>query len=365
MGLITRTVTLTNFLIASSALGFQVFVLYPWHKDLDAGFDQLKKEHVRVLGAVGDGSGLIRDRKAVRSAKDSSQVKDAEPLRAASLYAKYAFAGAFCCSFTHAVLTPVDVVKTRIQLEPLKYDRGIFGTARQIVSTEGSSALLTGFGPTVVGYCLQGAFKFGGYEFFKQRAVDYLGYDTAAANRNAVYLASSAAAEFLGDIALCPFEATRIRLVSEPTFARNFVGAFTKIAKQEGFTGFYSGLSPIVLKQVPYTAATFLVYEKAIQVAYSIFDRSTLSSAGMTGINLGSGLVAGVAAAIVSHPADTVLSKINKEKGIPGESTLRRLVRIATGLGLRGSFTGLHARIVMVGGMTAVQFAIYGDIKRV
>lgn len=109
MGLITRTVTLTNFLIASSALGFQVFVLYPWHKDLDAGFDQLKKEHVRVLGAVGDGSSLIRDRKAVRSAKDSSQVKDAEPLRAASLYAKYAFAGAFCCSFTHAVLTPVDV----------------------------------------------------------------------------------------------------------------------------------------------------------------------------------------------------------------------------------------------------------------
>ena len=109
--------------------------------------------------------------------------------------------------------------------------------------------MLTGFGPTVVGYCLQGAFKFGGYEYFKQRAVDYLGYDTAARNRNAVYLASAAAAELLGDIALCPFEATRIRLVSEPAFASNFVGAFAKIARQEGLSGFYSGLSPIVLKQ--------------------------------------------------------------------------------------------------------------------
>ena len=118
-------------------------------------------------------------------------------------------------------------------------------------------------------------------------------------------------------------------------------------------------------KRVPYTAATFLVYEKASQVAYSLVDRSTLSSAGVTGINLGSGLIAGIAAAIVSHPADTVLSKINKEKGMPGESTLGRLIRIATGLGLRGSFTGLQARVVMVSGMTAVQFMIYGDIKRV
>ncbi len=43
---------MTNFLVASSALGFQVFVLYPWHKELDKGFEELKKEHLRVLDAV-------------------------------------------------------------------------------------------------------------------------------------------------------------------------------------------------------------------------------------------------------------------------------------------------------------------------
>lgn len=109
MGLLTRTVTLTNFLIASSALGFQVFVLYPWHKDLDAGFDELKKEHVRVLGTVRGGPSFGRERNAARAANEPVQAKEAGPLQAASLYAKYAFAGAFCCSFTHAVLTPVDV----------------------------------------------------------------------------------------------------------------------------------------------------------------------------------------------------------------------------------------------------------------
>ncbi len=50
----TRSVSLTNFLVASSALGFQVFVLYPWHKELDAGFEELKREHLKVLDAVGN-----------------------------------------------------------------------------------------------------------------------------------------------------------------------------------------------------------------------------------------------------------------------------------------------------------------------
>ncbi|KAB8254998.1 hypothetical protein BDV32DRAFT_131402 [Aspergillus pseudonomiae] len=49
MVLITRSISLTNFLVASSALAFQVFVLYPWHKQLDDSFEDLKKEHLRVL----------------------------------------------------------------------------------------------------------------------------------------------------------------------------------------------------------------------------------------------------------------------------------------------------------------------------
>lgn len=51
--IITRAISVTNFMVASSALGFQVFVLYPWHKELDERFEELKKEHLRVLDAVG------------------------------------------------------------------------------------------------------------------------------------------------------------------------------------------------------------------------------------------------------------------------------------------------------------------------
>ncbi|EWZ79973.1 hypothetical protein BFJ63_vAg15239 [Fusarium oxysporum f. sp. narcissi] len=111
--------------------------------------------------------------------------------------------------------------------------------------------------------------------------------------------------------------------------------------------------------------ATFLVSEKAIQIAYSVVDKRELSSIGVTGINLGAGLVAGLAAAVVSQPADTMLSRINKERAVTGESTSRRLVRIASELRLRGVYTGMQAHTVMVSGMTAVQFGIYGDIKKI
>ena len=49
---VTRTISLTNFVVASSALGFQVFVLYPWHNQLDTEFKALKTEHLKVLKAL-------------------------------------------------------------------------------------------------------------------------------------------------------------------------------------------------------------------------------------------------------------------------------------------------------------------------
>ncbi|KAK5200809.1 mitochondrial phosphate carrier protein [Cryomyces antarcticus] len=110
--------------------------------------------------------------------------------------------------------------------------------------------------------------------------------------------------------------------------------------------------------------AKFVVYEKAAEVAFSYMDKSTMSSGMQTTVNLGCGLIAGFAAALVSQPADTMLSKINKTKGLPGEGTTSRLIKIAKELGLRGSYTGIGARLFMVGTLTAGQFAIYGDIKR-
>jgi len=263
-------------------------------------------------------------------------------------------------------MTPIDVVKTRIQLEPTVYNKGMVGSFRQVIAAEGAGALLTGLGPTVLGYSLQGAFKFGGYELFKKTFIEQLGYDTAKSYKNGVYIASAASAEFFADIALCPLEATRIRLVSQPTFANGLIGGFSRILKEEGVGSFYNGFTPILFKQIPYNIAKFLVYERAAEVIYGSIPtpKSELSSGATTGVNLLAGIIAGCAAAIVSQPADTLLSKVNKTKKLPGQSTVGLLIQLAKQLGVAGSFAGLPTRLVMVGTLTSLQFTIYGSLKK-
>lgn len=91
--------------------------------------------------------------------------------------------------------------------------------------------------------------------------------------------------------------------------------------------------------------AKFVVYEKVAEAIYKSVDKNTASPGLQTSINLGSGLIAGFAAALVSQPADTMLSKINKTKGLPGEGTTSRLIKIAKELGFRVS--DFFAQIIM------------------
>ncbi|KAF1919268.1 hypothetical protein BDU57DRAFT_441388 [Ampelomyces quisqualis] len=47
--LFTRGFSLTNFAIGTSALCFQIFVLYPWHEKLDEEFTELRNEQARLI----------------------------------------------------------------------------------------------------------------------------------------------------------------------------------------------------------------------------------------------------------------------------------------------------------------------------
>lgn len=281
-------------------------------------------------------------------------------------YASFALAGAIGCGVTHGAMTPIDVIKTRIQLEPTVYNKGLLGSLKKIVGAEGAGALLTGLGPTVLGYSLQGCFKFGGYELFKKNFTELVGIDTAKKYKNSVYMGSAALAEFFADIALCPLEATRIRLVSQPNFANGLIGGFSRILKEEGVGSFYNGFTPILFKQIPYNIAKFLVFERASDAIFGAVGtpKNQLSETKLTLINLSAGIIAGCAAAFVSQPADTLLSKVNKTKKAPGQSTIGLLGQLAKQLGVVGSFAGLPTRLVMVGTLTSLQFTIYGHIKK-
>lgn len=287
----------------------------------------------------------------------------------AGYYLKGALAGGICCGITHGALTPVDVVKTRMQLSPEIYNDGMLGGFRKVIAQEGAGALLTGLAPTAAGYFIQGGFKFGGVELFKIMFAKNMGDEGAWNNKNSIYLASSGMAEFIADVFLCPLEACRIRLVSEPTFADSLPATAKRLVAENGVVGgFYSGFVPMLFKQIPYTMAKFAVQGAVADAMYVAggIDPAKASASKKMQIALSSGTIAGVAAAVISHPADSLLSKINK-KGAGGEGGMvKRLGNIAAETGfVKLCTTGLGARCVMIGTLTAGQFAIFDSVMDV
>merc|ERR1719238_2457106 len=117
----------------------------------------------------------------------------------------------------------------------------------------------------------------------------------------------------------------------------------------------------MLFKQIPYTMAKFAVQQKVAEKIYDGLGTSpaSMSKAGVLTVSLGSGVVAGVAAATISQPADGLLSKVNK-KGAGGEGAMFvRLGRIAKEVGFVKLCTqGLFARWIHVGLITAGQFAV-------
>ncbi|MCO5611090.1 hypothetical protein L7F22_065340 [Adiantum nelumboides] len=274
-------------------------------------------------------------------------------------YAGCAFGGLLACGTTHLALTPVDVAKVNIQVDPIKY-RGTIGAFRTIVHEQGMRGLARGWAPTLVGYSAQGAGKYGLYEYFKKYYTDLAGPEAGRKYKTALYLAGSFSAEVLADIALCPFEAVKVRVQTQPGFARGLADGVPKLMHLEGIGGLYKGLGALWARQVPYTMMKFATFENTVEAFYTHvvpYPKEECSVPTQLGISFASGYIAGIACAVVSHPADNLVSYLNNAKGATVGQAFREM-------GMLTLFTrGLPLRIAMIGTLTAAQWSIYDSVK--
>ena len=98
--------------------------------------------------------------------------------------------------------------------------------------------IFTGLGPTFVGYSVQGAGKYGFYEYFKHLYSELAGEENAKKYKTVLFLTASASAEFIADVGLCPFEAVKVRMQTTmpPAFTGTFQG-ISAITAKEGTAG--------------------------------------------------------------------------------------------------------------------------------
>lgn len=246
-------------------------------------------------------------------------------------------------------------------MDPTLY-KGNFHAWKSILTNEGAGALFTGLGATFIGYSLQGAGKYGFYEYFKYQYSRIVGKDIANNYTSLIYLSASASAEFIADIFLCPWEAIKVKTqTSIPPYASSVLDGYRKLAATGGF---YGGLTPLWLRQIPYTMVKFATFEKTVEAIYSYLPRSKeqYSLVAQTGVSFLGGYIAGIFCAIVSHPADVMVSKVNAEREA-GETTGAAVSRIYSRIGFGGLWNGLPVRIIMIGTLTGMQWLLYDSFK--
>ncbi|XP_068665907.1 mitochondrial phosphate carrier protein 3, mitochondrial-like [Aristolochia californica] len=276
-----------------------------------------------------------------------------------AFYAACTAGGILSCGLTHMAATPLDLVKCNMQIDPAKY-KSISSGFGVLLKEQGLRGFFRGWVPTLLGYSAQGACKYGFYEFFKKYYSDLAGPEYAAKYKTLIYLAGSASAEVIADVALCPMEAVKVRVQTQPGFARGLSDGLPKFVKSEGALGLYKGIVPLWGRQIPYTMMKFATFETIVEMIYKYSvpkPKEQCSNSLQLGISFGGGYIAGVFCALVSHPADNLVSFLNNAKGSTVGDAVKKL-------GLWGLFTrGLPLRIVMIGTLTGAQWVIYDAFK--
>lgn len=178
-----------------------------------------------------------------------------------------AISGALAGFISGVMVCPLDVTKTRLQVQGLDraenpYYKGIFGTMNTIVKDEGARGLYKGLVPILLGYFPTWTIYFSVYEFSKDfyprlfPGSDFVSHSCSAITAGAVSTTLTN-----------PIWVVKTRLMLQSNlgpYSTQYTGtinAFRCIWNQEGIRAFYRGLVPSLLGLF-HVAIHFPVYEK-------------------------------------------------------------------------------------------------------
>ncbi|KAL0376274.1 UNVERIFIED_CONTAM: Mitochondrial phosphate carrier protein 1, mitochondrial [Sesamum calycinum] len=273
----------------------------------------------------------------------------------AEYYGVCAAGGMLSAGATHLAITPLDVLKVNMQVNPVKY-RGILSGFSTLCREEGASALWRGWSGKLFGYGVQGGCRFGLYEYFKKIYGDLL----VDQSKGVIFFLSSASAQIFADVALCPFEAVKVRVQTQSSFAKGLVDGFPKLYANEGLYGFYKGLLPLWGRNLPFSMVMFTTFEHSVEMMYRKIiqkKREDCSKAQQLGVTCLAGYAAGAVGSVISNPADNIVSSLYNKKA----ATVMQAVK---NIGLANLFTrSLPVRIAIVGPVVTLQWFFYDSIK--
>jgi solute carrier family 25 (mitochondrial phosphate transporter), member 3 len=272
-----------------------------------------------------------------------------------SYYRNCALGGAIASSIRW-VVTPLEVLKGYRQVNMIPPAvAGVTPGLAFVYRREGVQGLFKGLGPTAAAYSIQTSVKLSMYEYLRDHWSDRVkreGMPPAGKPAGWVCVTAAACAETCASVLMYPFERARVQVQTESLSVR--------LPQSPSFN--FRGLVPLLARQVPGTIVNLYTFENTTQFVYRHVlaqPKDTYSPATQLTVTLASGYVAGMVCAVVSHPADSLLSLLVKH---PSSSLRDILARV----GLYQLMTrGLAPRVMTLGTIIGGQWYIYDSFKTI
>ncbi|EGV92351.1 mitochondrial thiamine pyrophosphate carrier [Cricetulus griseus] len=220
-----------------------------------------------------------------------------------------AVAGSVSGFVTRALISPLDVIKIRFQLQierlcpsdPKAKYHGILQAIKQILQEEGPAAFWKGHVPAQILSVGYGAVQFLTFEELTELLHRINLYETRQFSAHFVCGGLSAGAATL---AVHPVDVLRTRLAAqgEPKIYSNLRDAVSTMYRTEGPLVFYKGLTPTVIAIFPYAGLQFSCYRSLKQVYDWVIPPDGKQTGNLKNLLCGCG--SGVISKTLTYPLD-------------------------------------------------------------
>lgn len=229
------------------------------------------------------------------------------------------FYGGFASCVAETVTMPIDVVKTRLQMDgsggAVKQYAGSMDCAAKMVKADGPSALFKGLPPALVRQSTYGSMRYGLYGPIRNS----LGVDPKAPKTAIPLWKKIAAGGGAGAIASAmanPTDLIKVRLQTDgmvkdaegkllPARYTGMVDCFLKTVKEEGVLALWTGVGPTVGRATALAAAELATYD---EVKTQLVHKNIMNE-GLP-CHVTTAFISGFVSTVVSSPFDVVKSRV-------------------------------------------------------
>ncbi|GBF90258.1 hypothetical protein Rsub_03391 [Raphidocelis subcapitata] len=282
-------------------------------------------------------------------------------------------AGAIAGALTATFVCPLDVLKTRLQVQRISSSRrvGIVGGLSGIVKAEGFKGLYRGLSPTLMALLPNWAVYFSVYGRLKTVLTTRHGQVVPATPK--VHMAAAAGAGVATLVVTNPLWVVKTRLQTQHlnlSYGRAghvraaYTGTFnalSRIAREEGLTGLYSGLAPS-MAGICHVAIQFPLYEAAkVRAAARRGVRpDELDAAELVATSAASKMVAST----VTYPHEVIRSYMHVSGSGPLAGLSEAVRTIYREDGARGFYRGCGTNLLRTTPAAALTFTSFELIAR-